>query len=139
MAATVKHVARLAGVSVATVSRVINGATNVSDKTRNRVSNAICHLQFRPNLNAAALRRNDGTPSGRRGAPGSTSDHPRSDSKFEIQDIRDGITTSDDLIAENVRLTQLISDLSRDLEKWKKLIEVYGSIGEEKAAHRLRK
>jgi hypothetical protein len=139
MAATVKHVALLAGVSVATVSRVINGATNVSDKTRNRVSSAICHLQFRPNLNAAALRRNDAAPDNQRGTPGSASGHPRSDSRFEVQDIRDGIITSDDLIAENVRLTQLISDLSRDLEKWKKLIEIYGSIGEEKVARRLKR
>ena len=54
---TEKDVARLAGVSVATVSRVINGARNVTPSTRTRVSIAISQLRYSPNDTAAALAR----------------------------------------------------------------------------------
>jgi DNA-binding LacI/PurR family transcriptional regulator len=54
---TVIDVARLAGVSIATVSRVINGTVPVSDHTKNRVLSSIAKLQFRPNENAARLGR----------------------------------------------------------------------------------
>ncbi|WP_294609440.1 substrate-binding domain-containing protein [uncultured Gilliamella sp.] len=53
--ATIKDVARLAKVSVATVSRVINNANNVSDKTRNTVKNTMEKLNYYPNANARAL------------------------------------------------------------------------------------
>lgn len=55
--ATVNDVARLAGVSVATVSRVINGADNVSNERRAKVLNAVSQLQYRPNVYAAELGR----------------------------------------------------------------------------------
>jgi transcriptional regulator with XRE-family HTH domain len=54
---TVKDVARLAGVSTATVSRVANGASEVSDETRAKVLTAISRLQYCPNAHAAALGR----------------------------------------------------------------------------------
>jgi transcriptional regulator with XRE-family HTH domain len=54
---TVKDVARLAGVSTATVSRVTNGACNVSGKTRTKVASAISKLKYRPNAHAAELGR----------------------------------------------------------------------------------
>jgi len=54
---TVKDVARLAGVSQATVSRVVSGATNVSRKTRAKVFTAVSSLQHYPNAHAARLRR----------------------------------------------------------------------------------
>ncbi|MEZ9450857.1 LacI family DNA-binding transcriptional regulator, partial [Vibrio splendidus] len=41
MAVTFKDVARLAGVSTQTVSRVTNGADNVAEATRKRVNDAI--------------------------------------------------------------------------------------------------
>ncbi|TIH34855.1 LacI family DNA-binding transcriptional regulator [Subtercola vilae] len=50
-------VARVAGVSVPTVSRVLTGATPVSDKTRKRVDDAILELGYRPNEAARALVR----------------------------------------------------------------------------------
>jgi LacI family transcriptional regulator len=48
-------VARLAGVSPKTVSRVVNNAPNVRDSVRARVNDAIGQLGFRPNAAARAL------------------------------------------------------------------------------------
>lgn len=48
-------VARLAGVSHQTVSRVINGQTNLRPETRLRVEEAIRQLGYRPNTAARAL------------------------------------------------------------------------------------
>lgn len=48
-------VARLAGVSHQTVSRVLNGHPNVREQTRNRVRAAIAELGYRPNRAAKAL------------------------------------------------------------------------------------
>ena len=47
--------ARAAGVSYQTVSRVINGSPSVRDSTRARVQEAIAQLGFRPNSAARAL------------------------------------------------------------------------------------
>ena len=47
--------AKRAGVSVATVSAVINGSRPVSDELRKRVQQAIAELDYRPNLVARAL------------------------------------------------------------------------------------
>lgn len=49
-------VARLAGVSGQTVSRVANGSANVDPRTRARVEAAIAELGYRPNRAARALR-----------------------------------------------------------------------------------
>jgi DNA-binding LacI/PurR family transcriptional regulator len=49
-------VARLAGVSSQTVSRVSNGLTNVDDKTRDRVLEAMQVVGYRPNRAARALK-----------------------------------------------------------------------------------
>ena len=53
--ATIYEVAELAGVSLATVSRVINGNKNVSAKTREKVQQAMSSLQYRPNNVAQSL------------------------------------------------------------------------------------
>jgi LacI family transcriptional regulator len=53
--ATIKDVARLAKVSVATVSRVINNANNVRDNTRDTVKEAMEKLNYYPDANARAL------------------------------------------------------------------------------------
>jgi LacI family transcriptional regulator len=50
-------VARLAGVSVKTVSRVVTGDPNVSSSTRERVLEAAQRLRFRPNHLARDLRQ----------------------------------------------------------------------------------
>jgi LacI family transcriptional regulator len=57
---TIAEVAETSGVGVGTVSRVINGAANVRDATRNRVLKVIGQLGYRPSHLAAALSR--GTP-----------------------------------------------------------------------------
>ncbi|AZZ38451.1 LacI family DNA-binding transcriptional regulator [Acidipropionibacterium jensenii] len=56
---TIRDVARLAGVSIKTVSRVINESPEVARKSRERVEWAIHELDFTPNVAAAGLRRND--------------------------------------------------------------------------------
>jgi DNA-binding LacI/PurR family transcriptional regulator len=48
-------VARLAGVSHQTVSRVINGSSSIRPETRERVQHAIAQLGYRPNSVARAL------------------------------------------------------------------------------------
>lgn len=57
MPCTIKDVARLAGVSTATVSRVTSGSNAVSDKTAARVLEAVSQLQYCPNVLAAELAR----------------------------------------------------------------------------------
>lgn len=54
---SVRDVARTAGTSVGTVSRVLNGAPNVSEDLRIRVNQAIEELRYRPNALAQSLRR----------------------------------------------------------------------------------
>jgi len=56
MAPTIKDVAKRAGVSVITVSRVINGAEYVRAETQARVLVAIDELQYVPNQMASSLR-----------------------------------------------------------------------------------
>ncbi len=55
---TIRDVARLAGVSVATVSRVLNEPDKVAEKTRDRVQTVMDELKFIPNLNARSLATN---------------------------------------------------------------------------------
>ena len=53
--ATIDDVARLAGVSIKTVSRVVNREQNVRESTREKVQQAITHLNYRPNISARNL------------------------------------------------------------------------------------
>jgi DNA-binding LacI/PurR family transcriptional regulator len=55
--ATLKDVARLAGVSVKTVSNVVNGYSFVKPDNRRRVEEALEATGYRPNLGARNLRR----------------------------------------------------------------------------------
>ena len=51
-------VSKKAGVSIATVSRVLNGNANVSDKTKNKVLVAMKELDYTPNIFARGLGLN---------------------------------------------------------------------------------
>ena len=53
--ATIYDVARAAGVSHATVSRLLKGYAGIRPETRERVAEAIRDLGYRPNLNARSL------------------------------------------------------------------------------------
>ncbi len=55
--ATIKDVAKEAGVSVATVSRVLNGTDRVRSETVTAVQNAIEKLNYHPNFLGRTLRR----------------------------------------------------------------------------------
>ena len=55
---TIDDVARLAGVSIKTVSRVFNRAPNVRDTTREKVVAASKTLRYQPNLSARQLASN---------------------------------------------------------------------------------
>lgn len=55
MPLTLEHIAQQAGVSRATVSRVINGDENVKEQTRLRVMDVIQQNNFQPNIAARSL------------------------------------------------------------------------------------
>jgi LacI family transcriptional regulator len=52
---TIRHVAHRAGVSVQTVSRVLNRKAEISDETRRRVQSVIDELRYRPSASARSL------------------------------------------------------------------------------------
>ena len=55
MEPTIRDVARLAGVSKSTVSRVLNNDPNVSDRAKGAVGDAMRELNYRPNALARGL------------------------------------------------------------------------------------
>ena len=57
---TMRDVAAVAGVSLKTVSRVVNSEPGVSSALSQRVRGAIDQLDFRPNVGASSLRRTGG-------------------------------------------------------------------------------
>ncbi len=61
--ATMREVAALAGVSIKTVSRVVNGEPGVTADLTGRVERAIDRLGYRHNLTASSLRRRGGKTS----------------------------------------------------------------------------
>ena len=59
MSVTIKDVAREAGVSVATVSRVLNGSSNVSEASAKLVNETIQRLGYSPNFLGRNLRKRE--------------------------------------------------------------------------------
>lgn len=60
--ANINDVAQAAGVSLATVSRVISGQASVRPETRDRVLQAIRELNYQPNALARQLRTQETKP-----------------------------------------------------------------------------
>ena len=54
---SIKDVAKAAGVSISTVSRVLNGTAPVSEELRNRVLEIVESLGYKPNILAKGLRK----------------------------------------------------------------------------------
>ena len=59
MKVTRADVAKLAGVSTATVSYVLNGSRNISEKTRKCVLDAVAQLNYKPDMIARSMTKNE--------------------------------------------------------------------------------
>ena len=127
MPCTLKDVAQLAEVSETTVSRVINGAENVSDDTRTKVLSAISRLDYRPDENAVKLRRGRSGIRRRRGihvlSVPFTGTQMHSDSAAKPQNEQRRLGRLRLLEEENVRLKQLVTNLNMDVEMWRKVAQ----------------
>jgi len=55
MMTTIKEVAKLAGVSVGTVSKVINNQDGIKENNRKKVLDAVKKLNYEPNIHARTL------------------------------------------------------------------------------------
>lgn len=55
MRSRIEDVAAAAGLSMKTVSRVLNNEPNVREETRDRVMQAVEQMQYKPNLSARSL------------------------------------------------------------------------------------
>jgi hypothetical protein len=117
---TVRDIARLAGVSTATVSRVVNGSGAVSRKTRTNVLTAISRLQYCPSVHAAELGRQNGGIPRKRGiyvsvSPGMTAKRtsdPGADALIRRRNAGQFRFLGD----ENTRLKRQVADLTLELE-----------------------
>ncbi len=58
MSISIKELARIAGVSVTTIARALNGKPDVSDETRERILELAKHHNYRPNVLARGLVTN---------------------------------------------------------------------------------
>ena len=54
--ATIREISELANVSIATVSKVLNGKSGVNAQTREKILAVAKKLNYRPNLNARNLK-----------------------------------------------------------------------------------
>lgn len=54
---TIKDIARLAGCGVSTVSRALNGSSEISEQTRERINEVIRQYNYTPNGNARRMRQ----------------------------------------------------------------------------------
>lgn len=113
---TVKDVARQANVSVATVSRVINGTYPVSDRLKLRVMSAVTALQYAPNTIAAQLSRNGGNP--KRRSTREVQDKAQNGQYRLEQGTKDRTSRSvEALKMENKRLKRLLNKVRAELQK----------------------
>ena len=120
MRCTIKDVAGHAGVSTATVSRVINGGVNVSGEARTAVLSAISLLRYCPNPHAAELGRSSGRASrkhqipksahgGAKYIPGPAMDKEKSQMAKRLFSLE----------SENSQLRELVNKITKELETWR--------------------
>lgn len=119
MSHTIKDIARLAGVSTATVSRVINGFEQVSDETRSRVLSLISESYYRPNAHAIELVR------GRRHSSKLRAMSEASEVEGEVRHDRtrrsqrqEQKNKLDLLKRENTKLRNLLGSLYEQIARW---------------------
>ncbi|UFU07764.1 LacI family DNA-binding transcriptional regulator [Ruania halotolerans] len=107
MSVTMRDVALLAGVSMKTVSNVVNDQPHVHPVTRERVQRAIGELGYRPNLSARGLR------SGRTGVIGLAVPELRLD---YFAELADAVITAAEAHNLGVIISQLGGDRAREVE-----------------------
>jgi predicted transcriptional regulator len=121
---TIKDIARLAGVSTATVSRVTNGGENVSCERKAAVLSAISRLQYCPNAHAAELGRVNGRLPRRREIHASILARTRTElvsgPTVYGQNQRRQAERLSLLEDENARLKKLVRKIDKELEKWQR-------------------
>ena len=126
MSCTIKDIARLAGVSTATVSRVTNGGVNVSCERKAAVLSAISRLQYCPNTHAAELGRVNGRLPRKREilAPtlGRTGTKTVSGSAAYTHNQRQQAERMSLLRDENLRLRELVNRITKELETWRRSV-----------------
>ncbi|MCP3427573.1 LacI family DNA-binding transcriptional regulator [Opacimonas viscosa] len=109
--ATIKDVARVAGVSIATVSRVVNKGPKVGQRTRDKVLSVMNELGYTPNANARALVTQKSTTIG-----------------LVIPDLSDpffaALASGVDKIAKDSNVQLLISTSSMSAESEKQAIDL---------------
>ena len=117
-------VAKLAGVSPATVSRVINGTANVEDALRDKVLKAMSELRYEPNTLAQSLRKRHLKSIGV-----TVSDIERKEFAYEGAgyDPYDVDQYLDQICDEMVAMQDRIAQLEKELEEANRAVE--------KAAH----
>ena len=111
---TIYDVAHEARVAISTVSRVINGSSEVSDATREKVQAAIRTLQFQPQRTARTLAQQESTTTVAVALPSATS-------MFFVEmlkGVKDALRTRDiDLLLCNLGSSQPYPTLQRFLKR----------------------
>ncbi|PKH24333.1 HTH-type transcriptional regulator GalS [Enterobacterales bacterium CwR94] len=108
---TIRDVARLANVSVATVSRVLNNSNAVTQETRETVLQAVEQLGYRPNANAQALATQTTDTLG-----------------VVVMDVSDpffgALVKAVDIVAQRLQKNVLINNSYHQAEKERQAIEI---------------
>jgi len=122
---TLRDVARAAGVSIATVSRVVNGVEHVSSDTKSKVLAAISILGYIPDIHALELsrRKREGRRRDRARKYSVDGDRQEVNSVLPVQALNDWRKAArvHVLEEENARLRRLVTNLSMDVEMWRRL------------------
>ena len=126
MPATVKDIARLTGVSPATVSRVTSGQRCVSAAVRNRVLSAISQLQYTPNEHAAKLASERPRHSKVERTQLSSSAYKQMPRLNQRRLAVKPDSMDDDrlraLEVDNLRLQRLVRKLGEELDRWRTVV-----------------